>query len=261
MLVILLLEITKKQLCFTKFLHIMFCMKTMRLDKFLSETKTLTRKQADIEIKKGNIKINGKIAKKKDEKVLLSDIIEFNNEVIKYEQFVYFMINKPIGYVSSTDDPRDKTVLELLPQNLQKYNLFPCGRLDKETVGLIILTNDGVGSHALLSPKKHITKEYYFEVCDPVSDKSIKTIEQGIVLRDGYKTKPCTIKVQSNKSGIITLTEGKYHEIRRLFASQGNKVCYLKRISFGSIKLDPNLNEGDFRPLTSEEILLFEKAK
>lgn len=236
-------------------------MKTMRLDKYLSNAKILSRKETEKEIKLGTIKINGKVATKKDQSVLESDTVTYNDNLVKIIDFLYIMLNKPQGYVSSTDDPRDKTVLDLLPLEYRKYNLFPCGRLDKDTVGLVILTNDGVGTHNLLSPKKHISKDYYFEIIAPISDDKIKNIEKGVKLRDGYTTKPCKVIMHSEKSGIITLTEGKYHEIKRLFASQGNLITYLKRISFGSINLDPNLKEGEYRLLTNEEASLFTNSK
>lgn len=228
-------------------------MKTMRLDKFLSETKTLSRKEADIEIKRGNITVNGEVAQRKEQKVSTEDNISFHGKQIFYSKFIYIMLNKPQGYVSSTDDPRDKTVLDLLPEQYQKYDLFPCGRLDKDTVGLVILTNDGVSAHNLLSPKKHVSKNYYFEIADEISSEQICNIEQGITLRDGYTTKPCKIEMNTQKSGTITLTEGKYHEIKRLFGSQGNKITYLKRVSFGDILLDENLKESEYRLLTSSE--------
>ena len=233
----------------------------MRLDKFFSNAKVLTRKETEKEVKLGNIKINGITATKKDQKVLDSDIVTFNGQQINIVKFIYIMVNKPSGYVSSTDDPRDKTVLDLLPEDLRKFNLFPCGRLDKETVGLVILTNDGVGAHNLLSPKKHVSKDYYFKLADPINQSKILEIEKGVTLKDGYTTKPCIINMNDSLSGIITLTEGKYHEIRRIFASKGNLVTYLQRISFGSIKLDKNLKEGEFRFLNSNEISLFENSK
>ena len=236
-------------------------MKTMRLDKFLSNAKILTRKEAEKQIKYGNIKVNGVIATKKDQQVVETDIITYKDSPVTITQFIYIMLNKPMGYVSSTDDKTNKTVLDLIPEKYRKYDLFPCGRLDKDTVGLVILTNDGVGAHNLLSPKKHISKEYYFELADEILSSQIKVLEGGVTLKDGLHTKPCKITLQTNKSGIIILTEGKYHEIKRLFASTGNKVTYLKRLTFGSIKLDSSLKEGEYRLLNEQEIALFENSK
>lgn len=235
-------------------------MSKMRLDKFLSNAKVLSRKEAEIAIKKHQIKINEIIATKKDILVDTStDIIKLNEQVVKLNKFIYLMINKPEGYVSSTDDPRDKTVLDLLPIEYRKYNLFPCGRLDKDTLGLIILTNNGKASHALLSPKHHVEKKYYFKLIQPIEEKDVNKIEQGITLKDGYTTKPCKINMINSTEGYIILTEGKYHEIKRMFSSVSNKITFLKRISFSNILLDPNLKEGEFRSLNDNEIKVFEQ--
>lgn len=233
----------------------------MRLDKYLSNAKILTRKETEKQIKYGTIKINGEVATKKDQYICDGDTVTFNDEIVSITKYVYIMLNKPNGYVSSTDDPRDNTVLDLLPDTYRKYDLFPCGRLDKDTVGLMILTNDGTNTHNALSPKNHIEKKYYFELCESVTENDILSIENGVTLKDGLTTKPCKINMTTDKSGYIILTEGKYHEIKRLFASQGNKVCYLKRISFGGILLDNNLKEGEFRLFTDKEINLFTNLK
>ena len=168
------------------------------------------------------------------------------------------MLNKPDGYVCSTDDPRDKTVLELLPEQLRKVGLFPCGRLDKDTVGLVILTSDGKSAHRALSPSKHVEKKYLFVVADEYSDEDVTAIEHGLILANGETTKPCKINRIDEKSGYITLTEGKYHEIKRLFGARKNRITFLKRVSFGGITLS-DLPRGEWRYLTPEEELLFIK--
>ena len=234
-------------------------MEKMRLDKFLSNAKVLSRKDTAIAVKKRQITVNDQIATKKDQIISENDIVKYLGEIVSYEQFIYIMLNKPAGYVSSTDDPRDKTVLSLLPEQYQKYDLFPCGRLDKDTVGLVILTNNGVASHKLLSPKNHVKKTYYFELAEDIDNEKLIKIENGIELADGYITKPCKIKMLSTNTGEITLTEGKYHEIKRMFGASSNKVTYLKRISFDKIILDANLKEGEFRLLTPEEKQVFEQ--
>ena len=234
-------------------------MEKMRLDKFLSTAKVLSRKETVVALKKHQITINDKFATSKDQVVCENDIIKYNGKVITCEKYIYLMLNKPAGYVSSTDDPRDLTVLDLLPDIYKKYNLFPCGRLDKDTVGLVILTNNGIASHKLLSPKSHVEKTYYFEIADPITNEKIKAIEDGIMLADGYITKPCKINMKTNTSGDIILTEGKYHEIKRMFGAVGNKITYLKRTTFDKILLDPTLAEGDFRALTDEEKQVFEQ--
>ena len=229
----------------------------MRLDKFFSEQKILSRKEVGDKVKKGCITVNGVVAKKADIKIDESkDIILLDGEVISYKKYIYLMINKPQGYVSSTDDPRDKTVIDLLPPHLQKFDLFPCGRLDKDTVGLVILTNDGVSAHNNLSPKRHVQKRYFFTTADEYTDQDANAIQDGITLADGYTTKPCKIERVDGKNGYITLVEGKYHEIKRLFGARGNKIVFLQRVSFSSIVLG-DLPEGEYRHLTPDEEYIF----
>ena len=227
----------------------------MRLDKFFTQTGTLSRSEAAKAIKAGQVKINGITQKKADFKIdEEADVISLNAQVIKYQKFVYLMLNKPEGVVSATEDKKQKTVLDLLQEKYQKLNLFPCGRLDKDTLGLMLLTNDGATAHNLLSPKKHVKKTYLYKCIEPLSIQSKQKIENGITLKDGYATKPCSIKLLNETSGEITLTEGKYHEIKRLFGAVGNKITYLERISFGTLILDKNLPRGHFRELTQQEL-------
>ena len=234
-------------------------MEKIRLDKFLSNAKVLSRKETVTALKRQEITINDQIATKKEQLVSTEDIVKYKGNIVSYEKYIYIMLNKPNGYVSSTDDPRDKTVLDLLPSNYRKYDLFPCGRLDKDTVGLVILTNNGIATHKLLSPKNHVEKTYYFELAEPITSDKIKAIEDGILLADGYVTKPCRINMATDTSGHITLTEGKYHEIKRMFGASSNKITYLKRISFDKILLDPNLKEGEYRLLNDQEKQVFEQ--
>ena len=169
------------------------------------------------------------------------------------------MLNKPNGVVSATEDSSFPTVIDILPNNMKRKGLFPCGRLDKDTVGLVIITNDGISAHKKLAPKNQTEKVYHYKTADPVSKEDLSKIEKGVLLKDGYTTKPCKVIPLSNIEGEITLIEGKYHEIKRIFGSLGNKITYLKRISFAGIKLDENLKEGEARFLTSQEELLFIK--
>lgn len=231
----------------------------MRLDKFVSNNTNLSRSEASGQIKKGNVCVDGEKITSPDFKIDENkNAISINGDVINYQRYTYLMLNKPQGVVSATTDTRDKTVLDLLPPEYKKQNLFPCGRLDKDTLGLVILTNNGQGAHKLLSPKNHVTKEYEYECADSLNFDDKQKIERGILLKDGYTTKPCAIEQITPHKGIITLTEGKYHEIKRMFGAVGNKITFLKRISFGTIKLDPNLSYGQFRPLTPEEKSIFE---
>ena len=233
----------------------------MRLDKFFSEQKILSRKEVADKVKKGCIAINGVIAKKAVIKIdETKDVVTLDDQIVQYKKFVYLLLNKPQGYVSSTDDPRDKTVLDLLPPDLKKFDLFPCGRLDKDTVGLVILTNDGVSAHNNLSPKRHVKKKYFFTTADEYSDQDVDAIQAGITLADGWTTKPCKIDRVDGKNGYITLVEGKYHEIKRLFGARGNKIVFLQRVSFSSIVLG-DLPEGEYRHLTPEEEIVFVSNK
>lgn len=233
----------------------------MRLDKYFSSQKILSRSECSEYLKKGRIAVNGEIVKKGDLKIdPEKDEITLDGKPIKYEKYVYILLNKPFGVVSSTEDGRDKTVIDLLPESLQKRNLFPCGRLDKDTVGLVVITDDGESAHAALSPKRHVEKEYYFETADEYDEEDRKAIENGLTLRDGYTTKPCKIERKSEKSGVITLTEGKYHEIKRLFGARGNKITFLRRDSFAWIQIG-DLDSGEWRYMTDEEVKKFVSRK
>ena len=231
-----------------------------RLDKAFSSCKMYSRSEITKIIKQKRVSVNGVIVNKPDFKVDLSvDKIALDGNLVTFNKYAYIMLNKPYGVVSSTDDGRDKTVIDILPSEFKRDGLFPVGRLDKDTVGLVILTDDGVSAHKRLSPKTHAEKVYYFETADEVLSDTAKEIEQGVLLKDGYLTKPCKVKLITDKSGEITLTEGKYHEIKRIFGAQGNQITYLKRIEFAGIKLDDNLSAGECRYLTESEIELFTK--
>ena len=226
----------------------------MRLDRFFVSVGKLTRTECSKAAKKGRIKVNGEVVKDSsasvDEK---NDLIELDGEAQTYREFVYIMLNKPSGYISSTEDRGGKTVLDLLPESYARMNLFPCGRLDIDTTGLLIMTNDGKTAHFALSPKHHVKKTYYFECEKPLGGAEIKRIEAGVKLDDGYVTLPCSVTLLGEKSGEITVTEGKYHQIKRMFSAVGNGIAALKRISFGGITLDASLGEGEWRFLSGEE--------
>ena len=233
----------------------------MRLDKLLSEMGKATRSEAGKLIRAGKVTVNGIAPKKPDFKVEPEkDTVVFLGEVLTYKKFTYIMLNKPEGYVSATEDESEKTVLDLVSDEDRKKGLFPCGRLDKNTLGLVILTNDGEGAHRLLSPKHHVSKVYKFESKFPLSELDVKSLEGGVDI-GGYFTKPCEIKLYDNlSSGEITLTEGKYHQIKRMLEAVNNKITYLERISFGNIALDPKLLRGEWRYLTEDEEKIFSKV-
>lgn len=225
----------------------------MRIDKFLSEMGKATRKESAAFARQGKILVNGVPVKKADVHINPeSDTVTLCGVRVGYKKFTYIMMNKPEGYVSATEDGRERTVLDLLNEEERRKNLFPCGRLDKNTLGLIILTNDGESAHRLLSPKHHVSKVYKFKSRLPVSSEDKKRLEDGIDI-GGYVTKPCKIELSSDTEGTITLTEGKYHQIKRMLEAVDNKITYLERISFGGIELDPSLERGQWRYLTEEE--------
>ena len=225
----------------------------MRIDKLLSEMGKATRSESARLARQGKILVNGVPIKKSDFHVdPEKDEIVLCGARIEYKKFTYMMLNKPEGYVSATDDARELTVLDLLNEEERRKDLFPCGRLDKNTLGLVILTNDGESAHKLLSPKHHAEKVYKFKSKLPLSQNDVEALEKGIDI-GGYVTKPCKIAMSGECDGEITLTEGKYHQIKRMLEAVENKITYLERISFGGVALDTSLERGEWRYLTSEE--------
>lgn len=237
--------------------------KKERLDKVLSNMGYGSRKDVKKYIKDGIIKVNDTIVFNNELKVNpYEDTICIKGEEILYKKYIYIMMNKPQGLVSSTDDPRTKTVLDLLSMEYLNYMPFPVGRLDKDTEGLLLISNDGKLAHELLSPRKGVNKKYYVEVDGYVEDKYIDIFKNGVILDDGYKTLPAELEIIN--SSIISkvyliIQEGKFHQVKRMFQSIGMKVIFLKRISMGPLLLDISLNTGEYRELTEEEILLLKK--
>ena len=226
----------------------------MRLDKFLSECG-YTRKNATALIKAKDVLVNGKVVIKKDEKINEnSDEVVVCGKKLVYQKYIYIMLNKPKGVLSATEDKTQSTIISLLPQHLQTKNLFPVGRLDKDTTGLIIITNDGDFCHRVISPKNNVNKTYYFVLADKICSQDVEKLKNGVTLADGLTTKSCEIEMLTQNTGYITITEGKYHQVRRMFASTGNKVVELDRVSEGNIVLDKTLNRGEWRFLTDKEI-------
>ena len=234
----------------------------MRLDKYLVSTGKISRSDAGRAARGGKITVNGIVEKKADRHIDPDvDVVTLNGERIVYRRYTYILLNKPAGYVSATEDGRDPTVLTLLPEELQRIGLFPCGRLDKYTLGLMLLTNDGDLSHRLLSPRHHVEKRYAYTCRHPLSREDMDRLEGGVELEDGYLTKPARMLAEDlSLSGIIVLTEGKYHQIKRMFEAVDNKIETLERVTFGPLTLDPSLSRGEWRYLTDEEIALLQSG-
>ncbi|MBQ8440712.1 MAG: rRNA pseudouridine synthase [Clostridia bacterium] len=226
----------------------------MRLDKMLSECGIATRKESARAARAGQISVNGTPVRNADAKVdPETDTVVYCGRPVRYRKYVYFMLNKPDGYVSATEDGKDPVVTELLPEEYRKMGIFPCGRLDKHTLGLMLLTNDGALSHRLLAPKSHVSKSYGFDVKFPLSEADLAELEAGVDI-GGYVTKPCRVVLSDDKSGVITITEGKYHQIKLMMEAVHNQITRLERLTFGPLSLDPDLERGEWRELTPDEI-------
>ena len=231
----------------------------MRLDKMIASTGIASRSQISSAVRGGRVLVDGVVAKKADMQVDPDKArVVYCGTPVCYRQYTYIMLNKPEGYVSATEDGKLPTVVELLPAEQQKIGLFPCGRLDKNTLGLMLLTNDGDTSHRLLAPKSHVTKTYAFRLKFPLSDEDIAALESGVDI-GGYVTAPCQVERTAEREGRITLTEGKYHQIKLMMEAVHNQVMYLERVTFGPLVLDASLARGEWRYLTDDEIALLTK--
>jgi 16S rRNA pseudouridine516 synthase len=232
----------------------------LRIDKMLANLGFGSRKEVKQLLKSGAVKIDDVVVKDPKQHVDSNNqIVTLNGDVIEYKEFIYLMMNKPQGVLSATEDSAQETVIDLLELEDQVYEPFPVGRLDKDTEGLLLITNDGQLAHKLLSPKKHVPKTYFAVIDQEVTDEDIKAFAEGVTLDDGYETKPGELKIL--KSGMrsdieLTITEGKFHQVKRMFEAVGKKVVYLKRISMGPLPLDDTLELGEYRELTDEEIEL-----
>ncbi len=252
----------------------------MRLDKFLANSGIGTRKEVKEILKNKKVSVNDIFVK--DGKIQIDeekDVVKYENKIVNYKPFVYIMMNKPAGVISATEDNHHKTVIDLLNNNYKTYDIFPVGRLDIDTEGLLLLTNDGVLSHNLLSPKKHVDKKYYVKIARLLSESDIKKLENGIKLEENFITKNAKIEIIKNKFEknsenfefienkktennvkenenlvYITISEGKFHQVKRMFKAVGNEVLYLKRLKMGNLWLDESLELGKYRELTEEEL-------
>ncbi len=231
--------------------------KLERIDKIISNMGYGSRRDVKKFIKDGRIRVNTIIVKDNKSKIdPYEDEIYFDGERVIYVEYIYLMMNKRQGLVSSTDDPLTETVIDTLEDKYKIYDPFPVGRLDKDTEGLLLITNDGQLAHQLLSPKKKIDKKYYAEVKGMVEEEHIDIFKNGVVLDDGYKTLPADLEIlETNLISKVNLTirEGKFHQVKRMFKTQGMEVVFLKRISMGPLLLDDNLKVGEYRELKEYE--------
>ena len=226
----------------------------MRLDKYLCLLEVGTRSQVKSYIRQGLVTINGAVAQHPEQKIEEEhDVITFRGKELHYRKFCYYMLNKPPGVVSATKDNTAGTVVELLGEE-RREDIFPVGRLDKDTVGLLLLTNDGELAHRLLSPKHHVDKAYLVTVEHSLQTEDIRNLEEGVDIGEERPTMPAKAEISKDGQLLLTIREGKYHQIKRMLRAVGNEVVALKRISFGGITLDENLKPGQYRELTEQEV-------
>lgn len=234
----------------------------MRLDKFFTTVGLLSRRECAIACRRGEITVNGVPAKRADMAIREeSDAVTLRGETVEFCRFLYLFLNKPKGYVSATEDSRLPCVTELVPEEYKKRELFPCGRLDRDTEGLLLLTDDGALTHALLSPKRGVEKVYFFTCEIPLCQEAEKQLSSGMTLCNGEDCRPAYLAAAPDRlSGTVTLTEGKYHEVKRMMAALGSPLSSLKRIRFAGIPLDEKLAIGECRRATEEEIKILRTA-
>lgn len=232
--------------------------KKTRLDKFLCDSLNMTRKEAKEAVKKGKVTLNGEVVKKPEFKLDAdNDQVEFEHQPVMFEQFHYLMLHKPQGVVSATKDNHDQTVLDLIHEDFRD-KLFPVGRLDKDTEGLLLLTDDGMLAHELLSPKKHVDKVYFAKVAGRFTQEEMKRFREGLDIGNGERAKEASLEIlkaeEDQSEVLITITEGKFHQVKRMVKAVGSEVLYLKRLSMGPLKLDEELEIGTYRRLSEAEL-------
>lgn len=230
-------------------------MPVMRLDKLISECGLASRKEIKQMIKSGRVTVDGAVAAAPEQKLDPEvSVVTLDGETVCYKKFHYYMLNKPEGILSATDDGKQKTVLDLVTPEMRKMGLFPVGRLDKDTTGLLLLTDDGDFAHKVISPKSEIVKVYHAQTDGVVNDRDVAAFAEGLVLADGTKCLPAELKPLDDGSCLVMVMEGKYHQVKRMLASRGKPVQRLKRLSIGSLKLDSSLKPGEYRELTDNEL-------
>ncbi len=239
-------------------------MKKERLDKLIASQGLLSRNDVKNMVKRGEVSVNGIIVKDSSLKVSYDDDIKIKGQALSQTEYIYIMLNKPKGVVSASEDKRDKTVVDILPDELKRKNLFPAGRLDKDTTGFSLITDDGEFAHRILSPARHVDKTYIATVSDKIDfEKAKKAFADGVVLADGtvlLSAKLELIDDSENQIFRVIIEEGKYHQIKRMFASLGTSVTELKRIAIGGLELDASLEEGEARIITENELKMIENS-
>ena len=226
----------------------------MRLDKYLVECGIGSRKEVKKIIDKGSVSVNDKIILSAKENINEeNDIVKYENQIIKYKKFRYYILNKKQGYITAVEDPKDKTVMELLPEWVIQKDLAPVGRLDKDTEGLLLLTNDGQLNHKLLSPKSHVEKVYYADLEKDIFEEDLEKLRNGVNI-GGYITMTAKAESPAPKQILLTIKEGKFHQVKKMLEAVGNKVIYLKRISFGKLELG-DMKLGEVREINLDDII------
>lgn len=229
----------------------------MRLDKFLSEASAYSRKEIRGLVRAGLVSVDGIPAVSPDQKVEQHSAVSVKGIPVKYQKYIYLMLNKPAGYLSATEDERDPVVVDLVPEQWRHFQVFPVGRLDKDTEGLLLLTNDGQFDHALMSPRKKMVKRYYAELSRAAGRDDILAFEAGMDLQD-FTAQPAKLELTEDPTKVyVEICEGKYHQVKRMCAKTGKEVLYLKRVAIGKLLLDDTLSPGQMRELTGQELALF----
>ena len=225
----------------------------MRLDKYLAEMGAGTRKEIGKAVRAGRVTVNGQTVKNAAMQVAAEDEVSMDGAPVEYEEYVYYMLNKPAGVISATEDARESTVLDLISER-QRKGLFPVGRLDRDTEGLLLITNDGGLAHRLLSPRHHVDKVYYARLDGSVGEAEKTLFAQGLKVDDTLTALPAELEILEPATEVrVTIREGKFHQVKRMFEAVGREVLYLKRLSMGPLALDESLPKGDYRRLTAEE--------
>ena len=241
-------------------------MEKQRLDKIIASTGRFSRREVKLLVRQGRVLVDGVPARSAEDRMATETAeITVDGERLAWRRYTWLMMNKPAGVLSATEDGRGKTVLDLLPEELRRRELFPVGRLDKDTEGLLLLTNEGGLAHDLLSPKKHVDKVYYARTAGELEEADCRAFAAGMVLGDGLECLPAGLEILSAGAGgseaLVTLREGKFHQVKRMLAARGKPVLYLKRMKMGNLTLDPALEPGEYRFLTEEEVALLRNPR